>query len=343
MHAQGQNTAVSRQGQLSLGVDITAGGTAEKLFTAFGNPFHGAFKRPGTPGGHRILGVDPAFHAKATAHIAHRHAHLIARQAQHILAQRGLDTRGHLGAHTQHQTAIARVDQCKNRSRLQRQRRQALVTERQAHHMCRTGEGPGGRIGVTVAHFGRNIVGGLVAHHRRAGGQRLVQVHHHRQFIVVDHHRFGGVAGLLQRVGEHHRHSLANVAHPLEGQRPAQRGDTGCTASAFERGRARNRFDPGSHQISAVKNGHHPWHGQSGALVNAENTGMRVHRPDKTQAQVICVVRVVRDVVSEPPLPLEQLVVFDAEHRVATAKSGVIAIHVAVPKLIGVCAGRPSR
>ena len=110
VHPQGQNTAISRQGQFSLGVDITARGTAEKIFTAVGDPFHWAFERPGAPSGHRIFGVDAAFHAKAAAHIAHGHPHLVAGQAQNVFAQRGLDARGHLGAHTHHQSTIAPVD-----------------------------------------------------------------------------------------------------------------------------------------------------------------------------------------------------------------------------------------
>ena len=209
--------------------------------------------------------------------------------------------------------------------------------------MCRTGESLGGRTGIAMTHFRRNIVKGLVAHHRRTGGHCLMQVHHHRQFLIIDHHRFGGVARLLQRVGQHYRQCLADVAHPLECQWSAQGGHTGRTPGSLERRRTWNWLDPGSHQIRTVKNGHHPWHGQSGRLVNTQNTSMWIYRSDKTQAQVIVVVSVIRDVVSESPLTLEQLVVFDAEHRVSTAKSGVIAIHVAVPRLIGVCAGKPSR
>ena len=207
--------------------------------------------------------------------------------------------------------------------------------------MCRAREGLVGGRSIPMAHFGGNIVSGLVAHHRRASGRCLVQVYHHRQLFVFDHHRFGGVARLLQRVGQHHRQCLTDVAHPLECQWSAQRGHTGRTTGPLERCRTRNRLNPSSHQIRPVKNGHHPWHRQGGGFVNAQNAGVRVTRPDKTQTQVVVILSVIRDVVSESPLTLEQLVVFDAEHRVATAKSGVIAIHVAIPRLIGVCAGKP--
>ena len=207
--------------------------------------------------------------------------------------------------------------------------------------MCRAREGLVGGRSITVAHFGRNIVRGLVAHHGRAGGRCLVQVYHHRQLFVFDHHRFGGVARLLQRVGQHHRQCLTDVAHPLECQWSAQWGHAGRAAGTLERRRAWDRFDPSSHQIRTVKNGNNPWHGQSGGFVNAQNAGVWINRPDKTQTQVVVVLSVIRDVVSESPLTLEQFVVFYAEHRVATAKSGVIAIHVAIPRLIEVCAGKP--
>ena len=109
VHAQGQNPAIRCQRQLGLAVDIAARGAAEKLFAAVSDPFHWAFQRPGTPGRHRVFRVNAAFHAKAAADVTHRHPHLVARQAQDVFAQGGLDAGWHLGAHAHQQPAINRV------------------------------------------------------------------------------------------------------------------------------------------------------------------------------------------------------------------------------------------
>ena len=208
--------------------------------------------------------------------------------------------------------------------------------------MRRSSEGPDRRLGVAMAHFRGNVVGCLVTHHGRASSNRLMQVHHHRQFLVVDQHRFCRVARLLQRAGQHHRHRLAHVAHPLKSQGPAQGRHARRSSRALESGRAGNRFDASGDQVSAVEDGDHARHGQGRRFVNAQDAGVRVDRAYKHQAQMLTVPRVIGQVIGESALPFKQLVVFDAEHRLATAKTGITVVHVTIPRLIGVCASRPS-
>ncbi|RZL86128.1 MAG: hypothetical protein EOP73_31990, partial [Variovorax sp.] len=51
----------------------------------------------------------------------------------------------------------------------------------------------------------------------------LAHVHHHRQLCVVDLHRLGRVARLLQRFGHHRDHGFADEAHALVRQRQPRR------------------------------------------------------------------------------------------------------------------------
>ena len=113
-----------------------------------------------------------------------------------------------------------------------RERDHALVDDVERDHVAGLGEGRGRGLGVAVAHLGGDVAGGLVADQRRAFGDRAVEVDHHRQLFVVDHHGFGRVARLLQRLGDHERHRLADEAHALVRQHAARRRGAGAPSAA---------------------------------------------------------------------------------------------------------------
>jgi hypothetical protein len=54
-------------------------------------------------------------------------------------------------------------------------------------------------------------------------GRGVARVHHGRQHFVVDFHRFGGIARLLERVGHDHGDVVADVAHPALRQHRVRR------------------------------------------------------------------------------------------------------------------------
>ncbi len=53
---------------------------------------------------------------------------------------------------------------------------------------------------------------------QRLAGQRRVDAHHRGQRLVVDADQFGRVLALVAVIGEHDRHRLADVAHPVNGE-----------------------------------------------------------------------------------------------------------------------------
>ena len=75
--------------------------------------------------------------------------------------------------------------------------------------------------GVAIVIVERDIVRDVVVELRRAGLGRLGGVGHGGQRIDVDHHGFGGVARLRQRLGHHEGHGIADKAHLVGHQRRA--------------------------------------------------------------------------------------------------------------------------
>ena len=127
VHAQCQYAAAGVERELCMALGVAPGGAAEEFLAALGDPLDGALECPGTPGGDRVLRMHAALHSEASAHVAHRHTYLFARDAEYVFAQRIAHAAGHLAAHAQRQPPVARVDKGEDGSRLQRDGRQALV------------------------------------------------------------------------------------------------------------------------------------------------------------------------------------------------------------------------
>ena len=64
----------------------------------------------------------------------------------------------------------------------------------------------------------RQIAGLVRPHQRRAGLERRNRIDHRRHRLPLDRDGFGGVARLLDRIGDDERDRVADVAHFLAGE-----------------------------------------------------------------------------------------------------------------------------
>ena len=65
----------------------------------------------------------------------------------------------------------------------------------------------------------RHIVGDVIVELRRAGLCRFLRLGDGRQRIDIHHNGLRGIARLRQRLGNHERHGIADIAHLVGHQR----------------------------------------------------------------------------------------------------------------------------
>ena len=204
-----EELAVGIHRHFGMAYMVAAMGVGQERLSALAGPLDAAVDLLGGPGQRHVFGVQEDFGAKATTHIGCDHAHLVLGQAQHKSGHKqALNVRilvgdiqrvflGRAAVHADggtrlhgvgHQAVVGQVElgdlgcSCKHRIDL------ALVANRP---------------------FIAMVVGRCLVQCRTFSG--IAHVHHGRQHVVINVHRFGGVLGLLQRLGNHHGHLIADI------------------------------------------------------------------------------------------------------------------------------------
>ena len=67
--------------------------------------------------------------------------------------------------------------------------------------------------GIAIVVIQCDIVRDVIVKLRRARFCRFLGISNRRQWIDVHHHRFGSIARLRQRFGDHERHRIADITH----------------------------------------------------------------------------------------------------------------------------------
>ena len=80
---------------------------------------------------------------------------------------------------------------------------------------------------------------------RRAGFQRVDRIDHSRQDVVIDVDQLRRILRLVGRLGDHHRHAVADVAHLALGQQRVRRLLHRLPVGAGDQPTARQAVDPG--------------------------------------------------------------------------------------------------
>ena len=168
----------------------------QELLDALGAPLERPLQLARAEREHDVLGIEPGLHAEAAADVADQHAHLVVRDAEHIVAQRVAQAGRRLAAHAQRDATARGVVAREQRARLDRARREPLVDEVERDHVRGVRERLGRRGNVAVADFRGDVVRRRRPHQRRARRDGGAGVDDARQRLVAHVDRFQRVARL---------------------------------------------------------------------------------------------------------------------------------------------------
>jgi hypothetical protein len=127
------------------------------------------------------------------------------------------------------------------------------------------GEGGGDLVAVAEVEVAADVVRHLVVKDRRTGAIGVGGLGDDRQRVDVDRHHFGRVPGEREGVGDHGSNRLADMPHPVRGQRVPRRAQhRGAVAIVHDLAR-RQRADAA--------------HGQIGRGIDREDARHRSRRP----------------------------------------------------------------
>ena len=186
---------------------------------AFAAPLHRPFDLARRPQRQPVLDILPALGAEAAADVAAHHAHLALRHLEH-----------HVGEHVAHAVRIVhvgvqrvavfrRIVGADRAARLHVLRMDARDHIAPFDDMGGLGECRLGRRAVAALGGVRDVVRIVVPHARRIRFRRFGDRRHRRQRLVVHDDEFGRVLRLRQRLGDHHRHRIADIACAIDDQR----------------------------------------------------------------------------------------------------------------------------
>ena len=155
------------------------------------------------------------------------------------------------------------------------------------------------------------LPGRFVPQSRRAIAKRRGRVDHRRQHAVVDRDELGGVARELARFGDDERDRVADMAHPLGGEREARRHDQRVDRRDLRD--ARQRADPVGGEIGGGEDAVNPGQRICRRRVDTGDLGMAVRRADDDGMELAENV----DVVDKATLAAQEPVVLEPGQRAA--------------------------
>ena len=162
------------------------------------------------------------------------------------------------------------------------------------------------------------VRGHVVVHQGAAVGNGLVHVDDGRQFLEIHRNLLGGVLGLTQRLGDDHRHRVADVAYLARGQHRMRRLGHGRAVLVVNLPTAGQAADLVGGDILAREHGDDPRRLGRGTGVDALDGGVGV---GAAQDIGVGLARTV-DVVRVCPLAGEKALVFLAENAGADSRFG---------------------
>ena len=216
VHPHGQEFAVLVHRHFGVADVVAAVRVGQERLGTLAGPFDAAVDLLGSPGQRHIFGVEVNLGAKTATHVGGDHTHFVLGQAQHKgRHQQALDVRV-LVRHVQHVLFGGAAVAANGGARLHGVGHQAVVDEVELGDMGRATESGVHQVFVAQRPFVAMVVGGGVVQLGTSGC--VSHVHHSAQGFVIDHHGFGGVFGLLYRLGNHHGYLVTHVAGFTQGQ-----------------------------------------------------------------------------------------------------------------------------
>ncbi len=315
-HPEAEEQALAVERQFGGGGVVARLVIGDEALGPPGDPAHRPAEPARRPGDHRLFGIVLALVAEAAADIGRDHAQRRLGQAE-LLRHQAADVMRHLRRRIERPSPGERVGHRGGGARLDGGAGDAVVDEVDLDDMGGAGEGAVHRRRVAA----RPAEGDIA---RRVGvdglglQQRGRRVRHRGQRRVGDIDQFGCIERRRRRLGQHHRHRLADMAHPPAGQRPARGlchlravGETQPPQAAHRPDIVRRHVGAREHRRHA---GQRPRRRRAAAL--DPRMGMRrAHEHGVQRARQ-------REIGNEPPLTAQQPVVLLAQQRRADAGEG---------------------
>ncbi len=162
------------------------------------------------------------------------------------------------------------------RARLHRHHGDAGVDDVELCHMRGAGERGLDLGGVAIVIVQRHVVGDVVVELRRAGLGGFLGVGDGGQRIDIEHDGFGGIARLRQRLGDHERHGVADIAHLVGHQRGAVGLQQRRAVAVLQRQAAGEGAVTGGGKIGSGPDAEHARHRLGGRRVDAAEDAVGV-------------------------------------------------------------------
>ena len=301
-HAKAEEAAVAVQRQLGLAHVVARVLVGRNGLAALAGPLDRPAHAPGRPQYEAMLHVLPALGPEAAAHIARNDADLVLGDLEDIAGEGVPHAVGILHVGVERVAVLAGVVHAQRAARLQILRVHAGDDVAPADDVRRPRDGG---VGGGLVPRGKNvgdIVGGLVPDPRAARRGRRRGVRHRRQGVIVHVHALGGVLGLGQRLRDHHRHRVADIAHAILAETLVRRGEHGGAVRPGALEHHLHGAEAVLGEIGAGENGDHARHRARGGRLDGPDPGMGMRRAHDDQVRLAGQV----DVVVEAALTLQQ-------------------------------------
>ena len=285
----------------ALGVDrrrhlrhvVAALHVGKEGFRPLRGPGDGAPELARGPGEDHVLGVDEGLHAETAADVVAQHPDLGRLQAEDVLAQTIANIVRALAAGPERQASVLGVDPGGRGARLHGGDHDAVVDQLDLDFVAGGGEGrlDGGAIAqFPVEH---QVVLDMRPDSWRAGLRRAHGVDDGRQRLVIDLDQLGGVARLIQCLGDDGGDRVAHIAGNIRRQRRARRISARAAVTVDQRDLAGNSAQPFRHQVGAGQHRDHAGRGSRRLDIDAQNPRMCMGRTQHMATQRILRHRIV--------------------------------------------------
>ena len=215
--AHGEEAAVPGERQFDLGDEVASLKVAEERFGAGGGELDRTAELARGPQHQAELDEHAVARAEIAADVVGEHAQPLRRDAEHGGKLALLPHRA--AAAGMERVAPARPIVVTERgARLKRHAGHAIDVEVHGHDVLGARERLVRRLPIAEPGVDRNVARHLVPNHGRARPHRVFGMVDPRQHVVVDGDGLRGVERLRHRLGHHHRHRLADMAHLVGGQ-----------------------------------------------------------------------------------------------------------------------------
>ncbi len=218
LHPQPGDAALAVEGHLGVGHVIAAVGVGEAGLGAGGRPLDRPLEAHRAPGGDRLVGVVVDLAAEAAAHLGRDHPDLVLGQVDRGQRHQQPVDVGVLRGHPQGERAATRVEIGQRGPRLDGGGQDAVIAQVDRHPLGGGVEGGVGLLLVAERPVEGHVAGGVLVDLGRTLVGRPLGVDRCRQRLVLHLDQLGGVGGGVAALGHHHRHSVADVAHGVDGE-----------------------------------------------------------------------------------------------------------------------------